>query len=315
MTKRIFFILLLAFSPGILLLAQPLNRSTPDAMLKSAKEAESTGNPYAALEYYEDAFDETKDKAINVKIAQLNFELRDYQQAERLLSRIVLRDRKSEYTDLKYWYAMALKHNGKYANAADMFTQYISEEQEDKALVEASKREAAGCIGMKAKQPENLLVNNIGKKATLRKRRRLPLSAAVNCITLLWPLKKSLRWMEKKEIGIPKFIPQPKRVSRRLNLPRPLPWVHKSTAKAGTRAMSVSHRQKQVLLLTRVQMENNYVSESKIYYAGKGSDGWGAAKEVTGVNGDYIAKHPCEGELFGEKVLFFSANIWGQRQL
>ena len=165
MTKHIFSIFLLAVFPGIALLAQPLNRSTPDAMLKSAQEAESTGNPYAALEFYEDVYDETKDKAINVKIAKLNFELRDYQQAERQLSRIVLRDRKNEYTELKYWYAMALKHNGKYADAADMFNQYISEGQ-DKALVEASKRETAGCkIGMKAKQPENLTVNNIGKKA------------------------------------------------------------------------------------------------------------------------------------------------------
>ena len=53
--------------------AQPLNRSTPDAMLKSAKEAESTGNPYAALEYYEDIYDSTKDKEANIRITVLNF--------------------------------------------------------------------------------------------------------------------------------------------------------------------------------------------------------------------------------------------------
>ena len=101
MTRHIFILFLLIVLPGMVLVAQPLNRSTPDAMLKSAQEAESTGNPYAALEFYEDVYDETKDKAINVKIAMLNFELRDYQQAERLLSRIVLRDRRNEYTELK----------------------------------------------------------------------------------------------------------------------------------------------------------------------------------------------------------------------
>ncbi len=311
MTKRIFFILLLAFSPGILLLAQPLNRSTPDAMLKSAKEAESTGNPYAALEYYEDVFDETKDKAINVKIAQLNFELRDYQQAERLLSRIVLRDRKSEYTEIKYWYAMALKHNGKYADAADMFTQYISEGQ-DKALVEASKREAAGCkIGMKAKQPENLLVNNIGKKANTPQTEASPSFSGGELYYSSLASKEVITLDGKEGDWYSKIFTSTKASQSSPEFAAPTALgtqINREGWHQGNVSISPDGK---TMYFTRVQMENNYVSESKIYYAGKGSDGWGAAKEVTGVNGDYIAKHPCEGELFGEKVLFFSANIPG----
>ncbi len=67
------------------------------------------------------------------------------------------------------------------------------------------------------------------------------------------------------------------------------------------------------MYFTRVQFAEGgqSIGESKIYYSTKGSDGWSAANEVTGVNGDYIAKHPCEGELFGEKVLFFVANMPG----
>ena len=57
--------------------------------------------------------------------------------------------------------------------------------------------------------------------------------------------------------------------------------------------------------------EGQTLAESKIYFSMKASDGWTGANEVTGVNGDYIAKHPCEGELFGEKVLFFVANMPG----
>lgn len=310
MTKHIFSISFLVLFAGSVLLAQPLNRSTPDAMLKSAQEAESTGNPYAALEFYEDVYDETKDKAINVKIAKLNFELRDYQQAERQLSRIVLRDRKNEYTELKYWYAMALKHNGKYADAADMFTQYISEGQ-DKALVEASKREAAGCrIGMKAKQPENLLVNNIGKKANSPQTEASPSFSGGELYFTTLASKEIITLDGKEGDWYTKIYTATKAgQSAEFGAPTPLgTQINREGWHQGNVNVSPDGK---TMYFTRIQMENNYLGESKIYFALKGADGWGAANEVTGVNGDYIAKHPCEGELFGEKVLFFTANIPG----
>lgn len=312
MKKYLFSIATLIFLAGVSLHAQPLNRSTPEATLKSAKEAEASGNPYAALEYYEDYYDETKDKAIAVKVAQLNFELRDYQNAERQLSRIVLRDRKSEYTELKYYYAMSLKYNGKYADAEDMFNQYIAEGQ-DKALLEASKREAAGCkLGIKAKQPDNLLVNNIGKKANSPQTEASPWYnggelyfsslASKEVVTLDG---KEGDWYSKiytaTKAGQTVEFTAPTALGTQINREG---WHqgNVSVTPDGT-----------TMYFTRVQLENNYVSESKIFYAMKGSDGWGAAKEVTGVNGDYIAKHPCEGELFGEKVLFFAANLPGSK--
>ncbi|MBK9222994.1 MAG: hypothetical protein IPO16_12880 [Saprospiraceae bacterium] len=33
--------------------------------------------------------------------------------------------------------------------------------------------------------------------------------------------------------------------------------------------------------------------------------------QVKGINGEYMARHPVEGELFGTKVLIFCANIPG----
>ncbi|MFM8371293.1 MAG: hypothetical protein ACKOCO_02845, partial [Bacteroidota bacterium] len=41
--------------------AQPLNRSTPEANLKAAEEALNNGNPYAALEFFEKAYEDNKD--------------------------------------------------------------------------------------------------------------------------------------------------------------------------------------------------------------------------------------------------------------
>ena len=43
----------------------------------------------------------------------------------------------------------------------------------------------------------------------------------------------------------------------------------------------------------------------------KGEKGWGPPVELQGINGDYIARHPAYGQLYGKEVLFFSANIPG----
>lgn len=297
---------------GLHLAAQPLNRSTPDAMLKSAKEAESTGNPYAALEYYEDLYKETKNPEYNIKVGLLNYELRDYQRAERVLGRIVLRDRKNLHPELKYWYAMTLKHNSKYADAEDMFNQYIADMLADSALAAASKVEIAGCkLGRKAKQPENLLVNNLGKKANSPQTEASPSYsggelyysslAAKEVITLDG---KEGDWYAKIYTAAPAG-----QSGGEYGEPTPLgTQINREDWHQGNVSITPDGS---TMYFTRVQMGNNYIKESKIFFARKGADGWGAANEVAGVNGDYIAKHPCEGELFGEKVLFFVANIPG----
>ena len=311
MKTYIILILSVLICAGSLLTAQPLNRSTPDAMLKSAKEAESTGNPYAALEYYEDLYKETKNKDYNIKVALLNYDLRDYNRAERLLSRIVVRDRKNEYTELKYWYAMALKHNGSYADAEDVFNQYILEGT-DQAKIASCSLEIAGCkLGRKARQPENLLINNLGKKANSPQTEASPSYnsgelyfsslASKEVITLDG---KEGDWYSKIYTAAPAG-----QSGGEYGAPVPLGTnINREDWHQGNVSVTADG---ETMYFTRVKMENNFVKESKIYFARKGSDGWGAANEVAGVNGDHIAKHPCEGELFGEKVLFFIANIPG----
>ena len=65
--------------------------------MKSAQEAEANGNPYAALDLYEKVYSDNKDKALAAKIARLNFDLRDYEKAEKSFNRLVARDRKLEF--------------------------------------------------------------------------------------------------------------------------------------------------------------------------------------------------------------------------
>ncbi len=291
--------------------AQPINRSTPDANLKSAEEAVASDNPYEALELYEKVYDDTKEKDIAIKIAKLEYELRDYVRAERAFSRLVLRDRKNELTELKYWYAMSLKYNGKYAEAMDMFNLYINDAAAQSDLVQAAKREIAGCeLGKKARQPENLIIANLGKKANSPQTESSPsYSGSELYYTSLqgkevvvidgkegdWYSKVYTATKSGAEFGEPTALGE---------------QINREDWHQGNVSVTPDGR---TMYFTRVQLseKGQGIAESKIYFAMKGSDGWGAANEVTGVNGDYIAKHPCEGDLFGEKALFFVANMPG----
>lgn len=311
MKKLIFLITLLSAITATVSFAQPMNRSTPEANRKSAEEAEANGNPYEALDLYNKVYDDTKDKEIAVKIAKLEYELRDYAQAERAFGRFVTRDRKNEMPEMKYWYAMSLKYNGKYAEAIEMFNAYVSDAAAQPDLVQASKREIAGCeLGKKAKQPENLLVNNLGKKANSPQTEASPsysggelYFASLQGKDVIVVDGKQGDWFAKiytasksgAEYGEPTALGQ---------------QINREDWHQGNVSVTPDGR---TMYFTRVLLAEGGqgVAESKIYYSAKGSDGWGAANEVTGVNGDYIAKHPCEGELFGEKVLFFVANMPG----
>ena len=309
--KKLVFLLTICVLWGAAAKAQPLNRSTPEANRKSAEEAEAANNPYEALELYDKVYDETKDKTVAVKIARLEYDLRDYQQAERAFGRLVLRDRKNEMTELKYWYAMSMKYNGKYAEALDMFNQYISDPAADPGLAQASKREIAGCeLGKKAKQPDNLIVNNIGKKANSPQTESSPsYSGGELYYTSL--KGKEVVVIDGKEGDWYSKVYTAAKSGAEYGDPTPLgQQINREGWHQGNVSVTPDGR---TMYFTRVQFAEGgqSIGESKIYYSIKGSDGWGAANEVTGVNGDYIAKHPCEGELFGEKVLFFAANMPG----
>ncbi|MCB9307521.1 MAG: OmpA family protein [Lewinellaceae bacterium] len=310
--KRLVFLVTLGTLSAAVAYAQPLNRSTPDANRKSAEEAEAASNPYEALELYDKVYDETKDREIAIKIAKLEYELRDYTRAERAFGRLVLRDRKNELTELKYWYAMSMKYNGKYAEAIDMFNQYINDSAADPGLVTLAKREIAGCeIGKKAKQPENLIVANLGKKANSPQTESSPSYSGGELYYTSLQSKEVIVVDGKEGDWYSKVYTAAKSGGSEYGEPTALgQQINREDWHQGNVSVSPDGR---TMYFTRVQLieGGQGIAESKIYYSTKGSDGWGAANEVVGVNGDYVAKHPCEGELFGEKVLFFVANMPG----
>lgn len=309
MTNKPFFILvLLAVISPVFLLAQPINKSTPDKMLKSAQEAESTSNPYAALELYEDVYDATKDKSLNSKIAKLNYDVRDYAAAERGFAKLVLRDRKGEYTELQYWYAMSLKANGKHQEAIEAFNGYIAVGADEK-LKAAAKREIAGSeIARKAKVPDNLIIANGGKKLNGPQTEGSPYYSGGE-LYFAGITDKKVVVLDGKEGDWFSKIQTSSKSGAEFGAPVALGTnINREGYHQGNVSITKDGK---TMYFTRVELENMAIKSSKIYVADKGADGWGAATEVNGVNGEFIAQHPCEGDLFGEKVLFFVANIPG----
>ncbi|MFN0037845.1 MAG: OmpA family protein [Saprospiraceae bacterium] len=309
--KKILFFLTLATLTAIGAKAQPLNRSTPEANLKSAQEAEANGNYYTAAEMYEKYLSENKnDKAITAKVAKLNYDLRDYEKAEKSFNRLVGRDRKKEFTELKYWLAVCMKYNGKYAEAVDVFNEYIADGA-DEALKTAAKREIAGCeIARKMKQPESLLVGNMGKDANNPNYDGSPSYSAGELYFTSMRSNEVIVLNGKEGDWYTKVYTTAKSGAT-FGEPEPLgTQINREGWHQGNVNITPDGK---TMYFTRVQLveKGQDLAESKIFVSQKGSDGWSGANEVTGVNGDFIAKHPCEGELFGEKVLYFVANMPG----
>ena len=309
MKKILLFLTLVALAFGTAK-AQPINRSTPETNLKSAEKAEAENNPYEALDLYEKVYTDNKDKAIAAKIAKLHYVLRDYDKAEKAMSRLVVRDRKGEFTELKYWLAMSLKANGKYQESIDMFTQYISDGA-DENLKKLAKNEIAGAeLGRKAKQPDNLIVGNIGKEANSPQTEASPSYTGGELYYSSLQAKDVITLDGKEGDWYAKIYAATKKGDgAEYGKPEALgTQINREDWHQGNVSVTADGK---TMYFTRIELTNNLMTKSAIYCAPKGGDGWGAAQEATGVNADSLVKHPCEGELFGEKVLFFVANMPG----
>ena len=139
--------------------AQPINKATPEDMLDIAREKLAENDYYTALEWFKKYQEEVEDSDIEVdyEIAQLEYQLRDFKQAERQIARILrsidrLKERKKRrpdtqipsYPDLRLQYGKVLKMNESYDKAIEEFTSYISEEAEDPFMVKMAKIELTG---------------------------------------------------------------------------------------------------------------------------------------------------------------------------
>ncbi len=300
------------------LIAQPLNRSTADEMLATAEEQLELRDYYNALTWFEKAYEENRELEIAYKIANLHESLRDYRKAERWWKRIVnKRSRKTVNPYMpaaRFNYARMLKMNGEYGEAKSEFQLFISE-AEDPSMIERAKAELAGCeMGREMDEVAGLSIENAGKEVNTKYSEYSPYLVNGNELYFTAIQADDVIVIEDAEDDFHSraFVSQMSE-----NRKGEMEWGEPSALGTNINRegfhignLSISEDGGR-MYFTRALLDGNDLGESKIFYSDKGGNGWGPANEVEGVNGDFIAKQPVVGELFGNEVLFFVSNMEG----
>ncbi len=319
---------------GSTLFAQPATGNTPDALVRSGDEQIELGQYYRALEQYEKAYKEVKDKDIAVKIARAHFLLRDYNKSAVVFNRALARDKANKYMEERYLFGKALKMNEQYTEAAEEFKKYI-EGGADDMLKKKAAIELAG-IELRANMKEDLAieVKNAGNNINTPESQNGPAidrsgNIYFGSLEAKQEKKKTDKKDDKKETKKEEEDKVTEETKGNADDPTMFSKIYSSTYsegkgwskseilpelinRVGYHSANVSFsKDGNTMFFTRAVSDGGHMEESKIYASAKTASGWSPAIEVKGVNGDFLARHPVEGELYGNTVLIFSANIPG----
>lgn len=307
MRKYIFltFTLLLTTT---LIIAQPLNRSTYDFMIRTAEAQYEKKEYVQALKWYEDAYEESKDRELSITIAKIHLELRDYRDADRAYTRALRRDKEDKLIEHRFDYGRVLKTMGKYKEAIKEFDRYIAA-TDDTAKKELAEMEKAGAEYALVAQPvKDLNVTNAGKDVNNKKSEYSPVLAPGNKkLYYAAFLDDEVKEIDEKSVdfrtkifvsergdkGFAKGTEMDERINR--------PEVFNSNPKLS--------RDGKRMLLNEQTLDGNNLADSKVYQSTHGADGWSARKEINIPIVGSKVKSPAFGELFGNEVIFFSSDI------
>lgn len=327
------------------MMAQPLNKQTPAMMIEIGDEQVELLNFYGALEWYEKAYSEDKslrDNDLAYKIANLHYMLRDYKKAVRWYKKVVTKKYRKGTNpylpEARFVYGRTLKMAGDYKEAIVQFEMYIKESKNavNKPLAEAELTGAQMALGMTP--VTGVFIENAGK-ANTKTTESSPFLTDDGVLYYSSFLSDEFTIIDGKEGDYHLKIATSKRKEIKKKKSRSRGKKKKGTAPKKEEKPKLGAFQKgkalttkinregyhtgnvtispdgNTMFFTRMQMEldgkGNRVGESKLYYSERNGNSWKGAKEVEGVNGDWLVKHPSVGEHFGNEVLFFAADMPG----
>ena len=297
-------------------LAQPMRASRPEYSLKVAETSEAANDYYNALEYYEKYYEQGKDRAIAYKIANLHMLLRDYAKAETWFARTLLRDKKATgevNSEARYYLAMMQKMTGKYEECILTFEDFLKESQDETKTTLAKVEVEGAKMAMKMKENTVFIVENAGNKVNTPNNEYSPTIAADGS-TLYFASYRfdKIITLDGKEGDYHAKIMQATKTARGA-------WgdatpIDGDINRPGFDQGNVYLSPKgDVMYFTRIELTGNVVTKSTLFYSKRNGETWSPSKEVAGLNGNYIIKHPAMGELYGKEVLFFTSNMDGAK--
>lgn len=293
------------------LCAQPVDEFAYDRMLETAESELAKNEYYNALEWFEKCYDEQPDDLrLSERLAYVQYLLRDFKRAENWYSRLLRKDKERKFELARYYYGRVLKMNGKTDQARLQF-QRVLDTVQDSDLRTKTLNEIEGInLADTLKEDISVVVENAGRKVNSAFSEFSPFGDREGRLYFGSFQRKEVIVLDGKEDDYHAKIyvsakdkdgdyDKPKALSNEIN-----------REDFHTANISLSPDGKR-MFFTRTVLSGNQAGETKIYVSFEKGENWSGARELTGVNGDWIATHPCVGELYGNEVLFFVSNMPG----
>lgn len=339
MKKLILFSAIFILMANVVM-AQPLNKQTPAMMITTGDEQVELLNFYGALEWYEKAYEADKalrDNDLAYKIANLHYLLRDYKKAVRWYKKVVTKKYRKGTNpylpEARFVYGRTLKMAENYDEAIVQLEMYLKESKNAaiKPLAEAELTGAQMALGMTP--VTGVFIENAGK-ANTKTTETSPFLTDDGVLYFASFLSDEFTVIDGKEgdyhLKVATSTRKEKKKKRSRGKKKKSKKEEKPELGAFQKGKAVTTKINRegyhtgnvtispdgnTMFFTRMQMsldgKGNTIGESKLYYSEKNGNSWKGAKEVEGVNGDWIVKHPSVGEHFGNEVLYFSSDMAG----
>jgi len=337
---KIFILLVIAVTVSY---AQPIRENSFEQKIAAAQEAEDNGNYAGALEWWEKVYDEArarsnaeksskskkrkkskKDKkeeskkdstkdyyGYALKIAELNYKLRDYEKAEKRLKRILDNDDDNVYSDYRYIYGQVLKSSAKYTEALEEFNKVISLSEND-SIMNRAQVEIEGIEMLRAIEP------NVETAIA-------PLGKNVNSPSMEYSPRESgdggfyYASLNRKKAILPGTSEDDEHHAKIYMSERDKEGkfekgsaLDQNVNRIGFHNVHLAlSRDGRTMYFTRVQMIGTEITSSEIMVSYKKDSGWTAANPAPVINGEWYSKQPAVGQLFGKEVLFFVSDMEG----
>ena len=144
MIRSIYISFVIAFLFSTVAFAQPKKTVTYETKLEVADKAAREGDYYGAIEWYEKAYDESKDVNLQIAIADLYVLTREYNRAEKIYERLLKRDKARNFQELHLDYGKVLKYQGKYKEALNELNLVNSDKELADSLKDIASFELKG---------------------------------------------------------------------------------------------------------------------------------------------------------------------------
>lgn len=310
MTLRYLYIIFICLAIHTFLQAQPVSSSTYEQMIETAYTAAKNNDYVNAIEWFEKAYKEKKDPNLQVSIADMYMFLRDFPKAEKTYERVLKRDKRDEFFDIRLDYAKSMKFQGKYKQALDEFNAFISTTDSDSLRNEA-KLELKGILLME-KYPENIeaAVTFAGETINSPSAESSPALYTDGSLYFSSMNAKAPTIIDGEEGEYHAKIYSASRTPQGdYSKSVPLDEAINRLDFYNT-GVSFSEDGKR-MYFTRAKYTNNGVENSQIYLSERNGDKWGVPAPIESLNNEYRSRHPYEGELFGGKVLYYISDMPG----